>query len=416
VDTGAHEEDTKRPRRILIHDFAGHAFQLELSRELARRGHWVHHVYAASNPTPKGAMVRVPDDPPTLSIHGLDLPGGYRRYNFFRRFLDERRLGHALAAEIKKFSPDIVLSGNAPLETQKIARRASAKAGARFVYCVQDLNGPAARSLLGKRLGSLGAMVGIRYIAMERHLVRGSDGVVAIAPEFADYFGGTLRLGDRVIVIENWAPLSAISPRNQRNAWSNAHDLAGRVCFLYAGMMGLKHNGARLVDLAEHLKRIAPDARVVVATEGLGRELLEAEKSTRNLDTLLLVDFVRPETVADMLGSAAVCIATLEPEAANVAIPSKVLSYMAAGRAILLAMPDQNPIARRVREIGCGLVIDPGDSASFIAAADSLLTDKTMRDVMGQRARDFALAHFAIGPIADRFDGFFEHIISKPLR
>jgi glycosyltransferase involved in cell wall biosynthesis len=89
---------------------------------------------------------------------------------------------------------------------------------------------------------------------------------------------------------------------------------------------------------------------------------------------------------------------------------------MAAGRAIILAMPDQNPIARRVSDIGCGLVIDPRDSAGFIAAADALLTDKTRRDAMGQRARAYAETHFAIGPIADRFSAFFEKIIAMPLR
>ena len=30
--------------RILIHDFAGHPFQMQLSRQLAARGHFVTHV------------------------------------------------------------------------------------------------------------------------------------------------------------------------------------------------------------------------------------------------------------------------------------------------------------------------------------------------------------------------------------
>ena len=43
--------------RILIHDYSGHPFQVQLSRELARRGNAVLHLYNGSNPTtPKGAV------------------------------------------------------------------------------------------------------------------------------------------------------------------------------------------------------------------------------------------------------------------------------------------------------------------------------------------------------------------------
>ena len=34
----------QRSLRVLVHDFAGHPFQIDLSRALARRGHTVRHV------------------------------------------------------------------------------------------------------------------------------------------------------------------------------------------------------------------------------------------------------------------------------------------------------------------------------------------------------------------------------------
>ena len=41
--------------RILVHDFSGHPFQMQLSRELARRGHDVLHVDCASYSRPEKA-------------------------------------------------------------------------------------------------------------------------------------------------------------------------------------------------------------------------------------------------------------------------------------------------------------------------------------------------------------------------
>src|SRR5450631_3453912 len=44
-------------KRILLNDYCGHPFQVELSRELARRGHEVLHVYSADDQTPKGDLL-----------------------------------------------------------------------------------------------------------------------------------------------------------------------------------------------------------------------------------------------------------------------------------------------------------------------------------------------------------------------
>ena len=41
--------------RIVVHDYAGHPNQVYLSRELARRGHQVLHLYAGSFETPRAA-------------------------------------------------------------------------------------------------------------------------------------------------------------------------------------------------------------------------------------------------------------------------------------------------------------------------------------------------------------------------
>ena len=40
--------------RILVNDYAGHPFQLQLSRSLARDGHTVLHTYFGAYQTPKG--------------------------------------------------------------------------------------------------------------------------------------------------------------------------------------------------------------------------------------------------------------------------------------------------------------------------------------------------------------------------
>ena len=85
--------------RILVHDYAGHAFPTSLSRELAARGHEVVHAFAGSLQTPRGDLQRGPGDAATLEFREIPMDPEYPRYkySFRRRRSMEIRYGHAAA-------------------------------------------------------------------------------------------------------------------------------------------------------------------------------------------------------------------------------------------------------------------------------------------------------------------------------
>ena len=76
---------TVKPVKIFLHDYAGHPFQAELSRELARRGHLVTHGYFAADTGPKGVLERIAGDPPTLSFAAIDIGEPYTKGSFVKR-------------------------------------------------------------------------------------------------------------------------------------------------------------------------------------------------------------------------------------------------------------------------------------------------------------------------------------------
>jgi glycosyltransferase involved in cell wall biosynthesis len=173
--------------------------------------------------------------------------------------------------------------------------------------------------------------------------------------------------------------------------------------FLYSGTLGLKHNPALLSALAEKLKPRS-DCRVVVISEGLGADFLTREKAAKSLDNLLLLPFQPFSRVPDAMGSADAVIAILEPDAGVFSVPSKVLTYHCAGRALLAAMPEENLAARLIGREQSGLVVDPRDTLAFLDAAQRLLDDPAGRELMGARARGYAQRVFDIGSIGGRFE------------
>ena len=388
--------------RLIVHDFAGHPFQVDLSRALARRGHEVLHLYCASLTTTPQSVGARPEDPPAMRVEGIDLPG-FSKTNLLRRFLAERRYGARLAARIAAFSPDVVLSANTPLDAQAAALRATHADGARFVFWLQDLIGEATYRLLAPHLPVAGALVGHHYRRLEARLLRRSDAVVAITEDFRPVLARMRVAPKRVHVVENWAPLRDVPLQPHRNAWSEAHGLAGKDVLLYAGTLGMKHDPGLLVALAEAF-RDREDVRVVVASQGRGADYVRDQATARGLSNLRVVGFQPFEDVPSMLGAARVLVCILEPDAAVFSVPSKVLSYLCAGRPVLLAVPPGNLAARIVAREGAGLVTPPGDGDALVEAARALLDDPVQQQAMGAAARRYAEAAFDIEAITDRFE------------
>jgi hypothetical protein len=228
--------------RILVNDFCGHAFQIELSRELARRGHDVLHVYFADNhSTPKGDTEPGSCDSLKFAIEGLHVPMKFSKHSIRTRRKVDIAYGKAVAARAATFRPDVVLSANMPLDAQNVLRKATSKQGAKFIFSLQDIYSYAVRFVLRRRFGVLSDVVGAFYERLEKRLLRQSDGVVCIAPEFAKLAAEWGADPSRVFVIENWAPLGEIRPTDKKNAWAHEHGVDRDFCFMYSGTLGMKH-------------------------------------------------------------------------------------------------------------------------------------------------------------------------------
>lgn len=392
------------PLRIAVHDYSGHPFQVQLSRELARRGHEVLHLHCPSYCSGKGALEPRPGDPPGFRVEAVSLDTPFEKYSPVKRLRQERRYARRLVRRIREEGPDVVLSSNTPLFAQQILLK---KLGVPFVFWQQDVYSVAMQREAQRRLPSvLGRAVGRRFLELERKLLEQSDAVVTIAEDFR---ATLLQWGlppAKLHVIENWAPLDELPPRPRDNDWARRHELVDKRVLLYSGTLGLKHDPGVLLRLAHEL-RDDPDARVVVVSEGAGADQLREQGA----ENLLVLGFQPYETLPDVLASGDVLLAILEREAGRFAVPSKVLTYLCAARPLLAAVPPENLAARIITGSGAGLLAGPDDTDGFVAAARRLLADSDLRRQMGAAGRKYAETTFDIGTIGDRFEQVLRSVV-----
>ncbi|MGH9286564.1 MAG: glycosyltransferase family 4 protein, partial [Acidimicrobiales bacterium] len=334
--------------RIAVHDYCGHPFQVQLSRELARRGHQVTHLWCPSVPSGRGGLEPRPGDPAGLSVVPVALDRAFERYQAWKRLPQEVAYGRRLVVAVEQSRPDVVISANTPLLAQRALVSACGRQGTPFVSWLQDLLSIGTGAVLRRRVPGAGALAGATLEAIEARMLRASDAVVAISADFRptlDRFGVA---PERVQVIENWAPLDELAPAPRHNAWSAQHGLDPATVLCYAGTLGLKHDPELLLALARHFRH-QPGVRLVVVSEGRGRQWLGAKAAEEGLANVVLVDYQPYDRLAEVLGAADVLVCILNQEAGAFSVPSKVLTYHCAGRPLLAAIPAANLAARVVR-------------------------------------------------------------------
>jgi len=398
--------------RIAVHDFVGHPFQFELTRELAACGHTACHFFFDDYPGPKGDSQVRSTDPPGFSVVPISLNRPYSTARFIQRGLNNLHYGAVASRRIAQFRPDVVISGNTPLEAQGQLQRTAHGAGAAFVFWMQDFYSLAVKTLVSHRIPLIGTLIGNVYHRMEGQQLRASEEIVLISEGFRTELLSFGLDETRINIIPNWGALSELPQRPRNNEWSLTNGLSDKFVFLYSGTLGMKHDPMLLLRLADAFAD-DPEVLIVVTCAGSGAELLSRLLADAPRTNVRLLPLQPIGQFPDVLGSADVLIGLLESDAGRFSIPSKVLSYLCAGRAVLLSAPEQNLAAHTVREAQAGLVVSATDLAGFIQGARRLRTESILRQTCAAGGRAYALAHFTIPKVTQRFSAVFERAIAQ---
>jgi hypothetical protein len=322
--------------RILVHDYAGHPFQAELSGELARRGHEVTHSWCEAYVSGKGNLG---------SDSGVEfVPIGegevVQKLDFKRRLVQELRFGWQLVRQARERRPEVMVVANTPVPSMVILAAYLTLVGIPMVLWHQDVQGIAIRSFAGDKLGRAFRAVASVIERGERWVARRAEAVVVIADSFMDVHRrwGT---ADKTSVIPNWAPLGEIVPTRRDNRWAIEHGVAWQPNIVYSGTLGLKHRPELLVGLARRVRDAGTPVHLTVVNEGPAVELLREEAARQDVPITLL-PFQPYERLPEVLGSGDVLVVLLDKSAGAFSVPSKTLSYLCAGRPVLGLMPEED--------------------------------------------------------------------------
>ena len=157
---------------------------------------------------------------------------------------------------------------------------------------------------------------------------------------------------------------------------------AGATRFLYTGNLGYTQGFETLAAAAQRLNGV--DIELV----GAGNAVLEARKLG-----LSVRPPVEREEYSRLLASADVHLVIQRDVAAGANLPSKIASYLASGRPVVASIGLETPAAELLRASGGALLVPPEQPGLLAEAMIRLRDDPALRQELGLRGREYAVAH-----------------------
>lgn len=266
-------------------------------------------------------------------------------------------------------SPDVVV-----LVSPALFATAIALIRARFspkrppvVIWVQDLY-----SLGVAETGALGARGARVMTALEGAVLRRANSVVVIHDRFRRHVESTLRVpSHKVSVVRNWTHLRPIlvdrAEHRKKLGW------ADETVVLHAGNMGAKQALENVVDAARLADSRGDKVRFVLLGNGNQRRSLEA--LGQGVARLQFIDSLDDEHFQGAMAAADILLVNEKSGVAEMAVPSKLTSYFAAGRPVIVATDLGSITSEEVEAAGAGMRVDAEDPIALLDAALSLGAD-----------------------------------------
>jgi putative colanic acid biosynthesis glycosyltransferase WcaI len=265
------------------------------------------------------------------------------------------------------------------------------------------------QDLMGRAVVQSGIEGGHAWVAhatrdIEGWVARRAGLVGAVSPSFTPYLVG---LGvDRVRIrdLANWVH---VSPRthaaSEREAGRRAHGWRDdQFVVLHAGNMGSKQALEQIIDAAR--ASTDPTLRFVLMGDGNQRSRLEA--MANDLASVSFLPIQPDDRFMSTLGCADALLISERPSVSDMSLPSKLTSYLVAGRPIVAAVVPGGATHQAVQASGAGTCVEAGDPAALLTTLAALRADPDRQATLGAAGPAYAQGHLREDAAMARLDTF----------
>ena len=264
----------------------------------------------------------------------------------------------------------------------------------------------------GAAVGIIRHPVLVRLLqAVEYAAYRRADAVVVLSEGFAEELTRHGLRGRKLHVVPDSEDLDSFRPASTRAETRRRHGLdPDQPLITHIGGIGRKQGlqvaaGAANEDLT--------DACWLLVGDGPERPAIERSAPAGRM---CFLPFLSRPDLADILAASDVALLTQRRRVIDAVVPSKLVTYMAAGLPVVASVHTESEAARLIRRAQCGVVVEPEAPALLRDALAELLADPDRRRHLGSAGRAFAESKFDRSRVVARQASILQSLASPPGR
>ena len=322
-----------------------------------------------------------------------------------RRLLFESTFG-IRAVSFPWGRPDVVLTTSPSLIASAMAIARSKVANVPVGIIVHDL--------YGKGVIETGVMSGRMARAVRRFeawVLKQATGAAVVHERFET---AAIQAGvdpRRITVIRNWAHVEAAGPVNisevrAKHGWSTDDRIV-----IHSGNMGAKQGLENVVEAARLADQQQVNIRFILVGNGHQRRALE--RRAQGIVRIEFTDSLEMDDYRQVLASADVLLVSERPGVEEMAVPSKLTTYFAAGRPIVAATHTGGVTAQEIKDSGAGVIVAAGDPTALLGTCVNLADDFGAAKRFGTSGQRYARRLLGVDRAIDEYDEWCHRLVAR---
>ncbi len=164
-------------------------------------------------------------------------------------------------------------------------------------------------------------------------------------------------------------------------------DIGEKFLITHSGNMGVKQGLGVVLDAAA-LNRDDRSMLFLFVGNGADCERIQRHATQMRLGNVRFLPLLNQIDFRGLLAASGICLVTQQQSVSEIAFPSKIVTYLAAGRPIIASVNSDCEVARVVRESGAGRVVDAEEPEALSIALQEMRSEDLNR--FGENAREYA--------------------------
>jgi len=217
---------------------------------------------------------------------------------------------------------------------------------------------------------------------------------------------------DKIEIIPNWADPENVFPLPKINEFYRDQKLQGKFVVLFAGNHGYIAALESIIEAAD-LLREQEEIQFLFVGEGSVKQKLIDLVNKKELFNVKFLSTLPQNSWLEMLAAVDLGLVTLRKELAELNVPSKVYTFMAAGCPILASVPETSEIKNIIQEANCGFVSPPEDPAILADAIMAKLHNTDDLRKLGMNGRTYLINNLHRNGQTSKYSQLIQSAIRK---